>query len=94
MIQTNEIEIHVNNPTKIKANGKFVPETPCNSSKTQNGESIVITTSNDTPILKTPVNIDDIDYNTATISHLTQRTIEVATTVVIVNNRVTTVVTL
>ena len=52
------------------------------------------TALNDTPTLKISVNIKSTDNNTVTVSHLTQRTIEVATVAVIVNSKVTTPVTL
>ena len=52
------------------------------------------TALNVTPTLKTPVNIENTDNNTVMVSHLTQRTIEVATVAVIVNSKVTTPVTL
>ena len=62
--------------------------------KTQTEKSVVITPQNDLPTLKIPVEIDDVDNNTLPTSLLTQRTIEVASAAVIINNRIATPVTL
>lgn len=55
--------------------------------KTQIEKSAVITTPNDTSTLKTPENIEDINHNTALVSHLTQKTIIVSSAAVIGNNK-------
>ena len=57
--------------------------------KTQTKKSAVFTPQNDLPTLKIPVEIDDVDNNTLPTSLLTQRTIEVASAAVIINNIIT-----
>ena len=94
IIRKNEDEVHINNPAKIKVDNKSNPVTPHNRSKTQNEKSVVITTPYDASTLTTPINNENIDLNTASVSQLTQKTITVATAAVIVNNKITTPVTL
>ena len=94
IIRKNENEVHVNNPAKIKADDKSNPATPRNRSKTQTEKSVVITTPNNASTLMTPINNENIDLITAAVSHLTQKTIEIAIAAVIVNNKITTPVNL
>ena len=92
--QKNENMVNANSPRKNKANDKIIPGSTKKHTKTQTEKSIVFTPQNYLPTLNTPVEIDDIDNNTLPVSLLTQRTIEVASAVVIINNRIKIPVTL
>ena len=71
-----------------------MPESMKKHTKTQAEKYVVITPQNDLPTLKIPVEIDDVENSTLPSSLSPQRTIEVASAAVIVNNRITTPVTI
>ena len=93
-IKKNENGDNAISPTKTKANDKTIPGSKKKNTITQPAKSVVITPQDDLPTLKTPVEIDDVDTNTSPASLLIQITIEVASTAVIINNRITTPATL
>ena len=92
--KNNENVVNAKSPTKTKAKSNTMPESTKKHTKTQAEKSVAFTPQNDRPTLKTPVEIDDVDNRTSPLSLLTQRTIEVASAAVIINNRITTPVTL
>ena len=92
--KNNENVVNVKSPTKTNAKSNTMPESMKKHTKTQAVKSVAITPQNDLPTRKTPVEIDDIDNSTLPSSLLSQRTIEVASAAVILNNRITTPVTL
>ena len=92
--KNDENVVNAKSPTKTKAKSNTMPESMKKHTKTQAVKSVAITPQNDLPTLKTPVEIDDIDNSTLPSSLLSQRTIEVASAAVIINNRITTPVTL
>ena len=92
--KNNENVVNAKSPTKTKAKSNTMPESMKKHTKTQAEKSVAFTPQNDRPTLKTPVEIDDVDNRTSPLSLLTQRTIEVASAAVIINNRITTPVTL
>ena len=101
MSTTDDIPIDLPEPTPPdfpqndeKNNENLMPESMKKHTKTQAEKSVAITPQNDLPTLKTPVEIDDVDKNALPSSLLFQRTIEVASAVVIINNIITTPVTL